>query len=77
MGKEVFKNNLTHGEETLINLVEAIKAKSQSDHLEGLPENKRLNEWGAALVNSEEYIIAKQKLEADQKSVEYVADEVG
>ena len=66
---------LTRGEEMLINLVNAIKSKSHADYNEGR-ENKRLDQWGAELVNSDEYIIAIGKLKADQDAHVVVADEI-
>lgn len=69
-------NRLTHGEELLINLVDAIKAKSQANHNEGLPEDKRLDQWGAILVDSEEYKIAVGKIKAFQTTETFVADEI-
>lgn len=76
MERDLVTNKLTHGEELLINLVNAIKAKSQANHNEGLPEDKRLDQWGTTLVNSEEYIVAVGKIKASQTTDPFVVDEI-
>lgn len=76
MERDQVLNKLTYGEEMLIKLVNAIKAKSQANHNEGLPEDKRLDQWGSSLVNSDEYKIAIEKIKVFQNTQILVAEEI-
>lgn len=66
MSERFISAELTLGESLVIDLVNAIKIKSQTNFREGLPEDKDLDRWGEELVNSVEYSSAMHKIGQSQ-----------
>lgn len=67
--------NLTQGEDLLIKLVDAIRAKSHANHAEGI-EDKEMDCWGEKLVNSEEYLGVMEKLKTMRTSTGSTVTEI-